>query len=567
MLEEIYSPVFKIGKETRAPIHFEEGLNVVLGDDMPDNSIGKSSFLLAIDFAYGGITYPTKEIKTEIGDHIVYWTMSFDDGKHYFARNTAHKDTIIICRIEYKNNRNYYYATDNTISISEYEKFMFDHLKMTFDEQDYRVLTSLFMRIHPKPCSNRIDKPLRSFDGQKDEDGITELEKVMNYYEPIKKEKESKQEAQATAKALKDAEGRKIITRLTEKDVDKNKEKITELNKELKKLGYSEANEQENSISTSNEEITDINQNIKSLREHRFELYARRKVLSGSYVETVESIDGELTRLKRFFGDSIKCEEIENIQQFHLRIQAILKEESNEELQKIESDLAKTNQEISELMKKTIELDQPVGVSRSYIDEITDIKAEISKLEDLNRNYSAREKIRSTVGEAKNILQNVEKNYTVLMQNAINKTLSTFMKEMFPDTVPSIPTITISEKGSYSYQSYNDGGNGTSYRDLILFDLSIMKLSSLPVLIHDNNLTKTIGNKTVERIYMIYQEVSKDKQIFVSFDGLKNFDGEDMKKEINNCTRLRLSIADDNYLFGKKFNTNPPTKEEQMTLF
>jgi predicted ATP-dependent endonuclease of OLD family len=65
MLEEIYSPVFKIGKETRAPIHFEEGLNVVLGDDLPDNSIGKSSFLLAIDFAYGGITYPTKEIKTE----------------------------------------------------------------------------------------------------------------------------------------------------------------------------------------------------------------------------------------------------------------------------------------------------------------------------------------------------------------------------------------------------------------------------------------------------------------------------------------------------------------------
>jgi DNA repair exonuclease SbcCD ATPase subunit len=201
----------------------------------------------------------------------------------------------------------------------------------------------------------------------------------------------------------------KIITRLTEKDVEENKEKISELNKKLESLGYSEANEQENSLSASSEEIIAINQNIKILREHRFELYARRKVLSGSYVETVESIDGELARLKRFFGDSIKCEEIEKIQQFHLRIQAILKEESNEELQKIESDLAKTNQEISELMKKTIELDQPVGVSRSYIDEITNIKAEISKLEDLNRNYSAREKIRTTVGEAKNILQNVKR--------------------------------------------------------------------------------------------------------------------------------------------------------------
>ena len=57
MLIEMTSPVFKEKGKTRPPIHFKDGLNVVLGKEDGENSIGKSSALLAIDFVFGGDTY------------------------------------------------------------------------------------------------------------------------------------------------------------------------------------------------------------------------------------------------------------------------------------------------------------------------------------------------------------------------------------------------------------------------------------------------------------------------------------------------------------------------------
>ena len=57
MLIEMWSPVFKQREKIRKPIQFHSGLNVVMGMEHADNSIGKSSALLAIDFVFGGDSY------------------------------------------------------------------------------------------------------------------------------------------------------------------------------------------------------------------------------------------------------------------------------------------------------------------------------------------------------------------------------------------------------------------------------------------------------------------------------------------------------------------------------
>ena len=53
MLVEMTSPVFREKGNPRPPIRFKKGLNVVLGKNDGENSIGKSSALLAIDFVFG----------------------------------------------------------------------------------------------------------------------------------------------------------------------------------------------------------------------------------------------------------------------------------------------------------------------------------------------------------------------------------------------------------------------------------------------------------------------------------------------------------------------------------
>lgn len=57
MLVEVRCDKFVSNGKTREPIRFHAGLNAVLGDDNGSNSIGKSTFLMILDFVFGGSDY------------------------------------------------------------------------------------------------------------------------------------------------------------------------------------------------------------------------------------------------------------------------------------------------------------------------------------------------------------------------------------------------------------------------------------------------------------------------------------------------------------------------------
>ena len=86
MLIEMHSPVFKENGSERPPIRFGPGLNVVLGKENGENSIGKSSALLAIDFVFGGNAYLRSDGVHHIGDHTIFFTFQFGGKDYYFAR-------------------------------------------------------------------------------------------------------------------------------------------------------------------------------------------------------------------------------------------------------------------------------------------------------------------------------------------------------------------------------------------------------------------------------------------------------------------------------------------------
>ena len=57
MLIEICCDKFMCNGSIRKPIKFNKGLNIIQGQNSGENSIGKSTFLLVIDFCFGGDTY------------------------------------------------------------------------------------------------------------------------------------------------------------------------------------------------------------------------------------------------------------------------------------------------------------------------------------------------------------------------------------------------------------------------------------------------------------------------------------------------------------------------------
>ena len=60
MLKEIRCDKFISNGVIRDPICFHSGLNTVLGSASGTNSIGKSTFLMIIDFVFGGNDYADK---------------------------------------------------------------------------------------------------------------------------------------------------------------------------------------------------------------------------------------------------------------------------------------------------------------------------------------------------------------------------------------------------------------------------------------------------------------------------------------------------------------------------
>ena len=71
MLVEMRSPVFKELGQERPVIKFKVGLNVILGKENGENSIGKSSAMLAIEFVFGGTSYLNSDGIKHVGDHTI----------------------------------------------------------------------------------------------------------------------------------------------------------------------------------------------------------------------------------------------------------------------------------------------------------------------------------------------------------------------------------------------------------------------------------------------------------------------------------------------------------------
>ena len=89
-------------KITDKTILFHPGLNVIVGDENAANSIGKSSALLLIDFAFGGKTYSYRDdIMAHVGAHDVMIHFEFDGFDYYFKRSISSPNTIHQCDASY----------------------------------------------------------------------------------------------------------------------------------------------------------------------------------------------------------------------------------------------------------------------------------------------------------------------------------------------------------------------------------------------------------------------------------------------------------------------------------
>ncbi|WP_187231762.1 DUF2326 domain-containing protein, partial [Listeria monocytogenes] len=207
------------------------------------------------------------------------------------------------------------------------------------------------------------------------------------------------------------------------------------------------------------------------------------------------------------------------IEQFHLKLTDILKDELNSSKRELEAGIRKIDQEIDALDLELSRLLEVDSAPKYSVSRLIELSAAMKNYEELNKRYDDKKNLKEELGIRRDELIELKKASTDEITQQINQQMLLMFNSMYMDKL-NPPRFEIHEK-AYSLKTDNDTGTGTAFVSLILFDLSILKLTKLPSLVHDLPLLKNIDNDAMEQIIKLY--ASNEKQIFIAIDKIESY--------------------------------------------
>lgn len=546
MLTEIRCNEFKSHGEQRPPIVFHAGLNTVLGSESGSNSIGKSTFLMIVDFVFGGEDYITKsiDVQTHVGRHTIQFAFEFNDKKYHFSRDTHNPTYVSRC------DANYNVLGD--ISTKDYCSFLFDQYKINLPSISFRDMISSYLRIYKRENYNE-SHPLKSFLNDSDTNGIERLIKLFNKYAPIAEMKKSNKELIEKRDALKQAKKFSYVPQITtQKQFKENEKELESLKSERDTLTNSRDVQLLQVIGidgTLADTVSNLKGRLAILRRQKSRLNSQLTTIDNNMRKDSALSAENFNELSRFFSD-VNIKKIENIEQFHSKLQNVLHAEFEHEKGELQKLLELIETEISAAEKEIEDSGIPQKLSKALLDKFSSLNSRIAILEktlslfkegkDLDDAVkSSKERLAALQGEQTNALQ---AEATVRM-DAINNYLYDGRKKS--------PVLTIISPSRYEFVTPDDTGTGTAYKGLLVFDLSVLQLTALPILVHDSLLFKNVEDEALEKIMELYQK--SGKQIIIAMDKAHSYSEKTLK--ILEATSI-LKLSDNgNELFGRSWST------------
>lgn len=179
------------------------------------------------------------------------------------------------------------------------------------------------------------------------------------------------------------------------------------------------------------------------------------------------------------------------------------------------------------------------------MDHYTEIQRKISELEAQNKAFLDSKEFVSDVKIAKGNLAKVQDSELRYVETAINEQMVRYNDFVYGGKRKA-PVLNLSDGTKYTFWTPDDSGAGTSLKSLIIFDLSVLKLTALPAIAHDSLIFKNIADEPISKIIKLYTEF--DKQVFIAFDKDEAY-SEETSRILNKTAILHLNSNGDE-LFG-----------------
>lgn len=545
MLKTIECNKFISNKNPRGTLAFFPDLNICLGEDDAKNSIGKSTFLLAVDFCFGGESYlKSKDLLEEVGHHTINFSFEFDKKPFYFSRSTQNPDVVSIC------NEHFSKIKENTIE--EFRNFLLEKYNLLETQMSFRNIVNPYTRIFG--LSSCEAKNIVGIEGNKGGKTriLLELVKLFEKYEIIKNLDEKFVLSQNEKKEYLNIENSNIVSNgkiKTKTQVKNAKEELLRLENELEEIAQKNQIQSEQVDLQKANHCAKLKKQLTILKRFRTHLLNEKSLLEINESETAKVSKEDFEQLKEFFPNA-NFAHLEEIQNFHKQISRIIKKETQEEIQKLTEKISENENKIIELTQKLTELSIPLTIPQKILEQYAFLSKQKDELENQIDFYNQNQKIQKEAKENENNFENAEFEILEKISQRLNEKLET-LSEKINGAEKYPPKLTINSAKSYSYYSPKDKGTGTGYVNMILYDLAILNLTKLPYVIHDSLLFKNVDDERVIKIFEEYKNTKK--QIFVSFDKKNSYNSGDLVKIIENHKVTELSYGG-NELFGKSWS-------------
>ncbi len=538
MLKEIRCSEFESYGKKRPPIVFHDGLNTVLGGLAAENSIGKTTFLLIVDYCFGGESYAKDSTKDQIGNHTIEFAFEFDEKLYRFSRDVLSPRVVNVL------DENWQLA--DTMKLADFTQFLQDHYRLNeMPPKSFRTTVGRFCRVAAKK-NDSPDYPLSASPKEKISTVLDAIEKLFNLHHFVVELKTELKNVSETEKAIKSAQKYKLITNAvkTDNQYKKNQEAIEKLQEQIDQfVKESDAAELGREIEQSGE-AAELRGRLSTLKREFRRLKSRHRTILANIEGNRRLQEGDLDELQSFFPE-VNIEKVENVQRFHRDIYDILEEELKEEAEGIYALIQAADAEIQSIEAELQRMDETSQISPDFLARYSAYQEELAALKTQGEVYEQKQKAKAEVAENEKRLDEEEGSVLDKIQAMINSEV-TRVSDLINDDVDP-PAIRFEGRKNYTYWCPTDTGTGPSYKNLIILDLALLNITSLPVIVHDSTMFKNVADFPVDKIVELYSKY-EGKQIIIAFDKQNSY-SEKTKEILESSMILKLDEGG-NELFG-----------------
>ncbi|MGN1356343.1 MAG: DUF2326 domain-containing protein [Succinivibrionaceae bacterium] len=549
MLVEVQCDKFKKNGQNRGTICFHAGLNAILGDDNGSNSIGKSTFLMILDFVFGGSDYIKRciDVQQNIKEHNINFSFCFGEKRYYFSRNTVEYNKVYKCDSSYQILKN-----EKPLSLQDYGDFLCNNYGLISEGITWRAAVGRFIRVYKRDTLDE-ERPLHSSKEEKPADAVKNYMRLFDKYSAVASQIKLASEAEDEKEAFrKTIQYNKIHAAKNIKERNENEARIEELEHREKMLAEKSNQGLLDLDSITASKIASLTEQLIKCRRQLTRVQMQLNAVRRDTTQQKIGFKRTFSDLEKFFP-SEQFRTLEELERFHQKLAQIL----DGEFKEVEKDLVSTHALLEE---KIVELENQIkeyktipNVSQAILREFALITGELKDLKEANQHFDELERLKkqsSDYAEARDKLINTQ---LLSIETAVNDSMAKITSTILNDETHLPPLLRLERLKKYSFNTPNDGGTGAQYRGMITFDLANMNLSPLPFVVHDSVLLKNIEKTVFSEIIKAYaSQANNGKQVFMAYDTLDSYDHATQQLIKNNAV-LELSPGG-NELFGWAWN-------------